>query len=310
MTPKPASDDADVSVVIPSYNSSRTILDCLRSLVEQESPALEIIVVDSSDDGTADLIEREFPDVELVRLEQRTHAGIGRNLGAARARGSILAFTDADCIAARDWISAIRRVHGEARETPVIAGSIDNGTPDSLVGTAEWFLEFSNAFPGLDPHTVHFAATANLSLPTAVFRETEGFDNSRTGQDMVFGNTLRDHGYEVRFEPSARIAHRNRTALRHALSRQFALGEGSARIRRRIALPGAWIARWPVLVPALAPWRFWRVASRVARSNRKQLPRFLAVSPLVALGIVAWTAGFLRGSLARESFKNGPSESR
>ncbi len=310
MTPQPTSHDAGVSVVVPSYNSRRTILDCLRSLVEQESPALEIIVVDSSDDGTADLIESEFPDVELVRLEQRTHAGIGRNLGAARARGSILAFTDADCIAARDWIASIRRVHGEERETPVVAGSIDNGTPESFVGTAEWFLEFSNAFPGLEPHTVHFAATANLSLPATVFRETEGFDDSRTGQDMVFGHTLRDHGYTVRFEPSARIAHRNRTGLRHSLARQFALGEGSARIRRRIALPGAWIARWPILVPALAPWRFWRVATRVARSNRKQLPRFLAVSPIVALGITAWTAGFLRGCLARETFKSEAREGR
>ena len=46
-----------VSVIVPSYNAARTISGCLESLQRQSSPEpFEIIVVDSSSDGTAQLV--------------------------------------------------------------------------------------------------------------------------------------------------------------------------------------------------------------------------------------------------------------
>lgn len=292
---------ADVSVVIPSYNSRDTIIDCLRSILEQEGhPPREVIVVDSSTDGTGELISQTFPEVELVQLEQQTHAGICRNIGARRASGKIVAFTDADCVTSPNWISSIVEAqNAEGRRARVVAGAIDNGTPNSAVGTAEWFIQFSNAFPGLPPHTVPFAATANLSMPRDLFLDSEGFDDSKTGQDMVFGEMLRRRGRRIEFDARTEVAHRNRSELREFLSRQYILGRGSALIRRRIPLKGHCMVRLPFLVPLLIPYRMYRIVRRVLMTRRSYFPALLRSLPCITAGLGAWSLGFLTGSFGR-----------
>lgn len=292
-----------VSVVIPSYNARATIEDCLRSiLAAPEPPTREIIVVDSSDDGTGDRVRERFPDVRLVRLERRTPAGIARNLGAHEARGEVLAFTDADCIVEPDWLAKAWELHGGAARGPrASAGAIGNGTPYSAVGTAEWLLVFSGAFPGLPRRPVLFGATANLVLPRHVFLSTPGFDGSPTGQDMTFGAMLWRHGIPIRFEPSLAVRHWNRTRFTQFLRRERSLAAGSARARRRVALPGRWTARVPVFAPFLGPYRFFRIAGRAARAGRGTFLRFLALLPLVTIGLAAWTVGYLEGSLTRRA---------
>src|SRR6185369_17875926 len=65
---RPGVTKVDVSVVIPAYNGTLTIVDCLHS-VERATHGRrrEIIVVDSSPDGTADIVMKQFPDVKLIR---------------------------------------------------------------------------------------------------------------------------------------------------------------------------------------------------------------------------------------------------
>lgn len=68
-------DSLTISVVVPSFNSKRTIRETLGAILGQQTKhALEVIVVDSSNDGTGDIIEKEFPTVRLFRLELRIHA--------------------------------------------------------------------------------------------------------------------------------------------------------------------------------------------------------------------------------------------
>jgi len=50
-----------ISVVVPSFNSKRTIRETLDAILAQQTKyAFEVIVVDSSNDGTGDIIEKEF----------------------------------------------------------------------------------------------------------------------------------------------------------------------------------------------------------------------------------------------------------
>lgn len=86
-----------LSVVIPAFNASAYIRECLKSVVAQEGcPPFEIIVVDDgSTDDTAAIIESEFPEVRLI---QKANGGPGsaRNVGVENARGEITLFIDAD----------------------------------------------------------------------------------------------------------------------------------------------------------------------------------------------------------------------
>lgn len=73
-----------VSVVVPMYNDSRTVDLCLRSILEQSYPAVEVIVVDdASTDDSADLAAAH--PVTLVRAERNGGPGGSRNLGVRHA---------------------------------------------------------------------------------------------------------------------------------------------------------------------------------------------------------------------------------
>ena len=61
----------ETSIIIPNYNGAKYIENCIRTLMEQSYRDFEIIVVDNcSADGSADTVERVFPDVRLIRLDQ------------------------------------------------------------------------------------------------------------------------------------------------------------------------------------------------------------------------------------------------
>jgi glycosyltransferase involved in cell wall biosynthesis len=87
-----------VSVVIPCFNASRYIAAAIRSVHDQHWDKLEIVVVDDgSTDGSADLVAAGSPDVRLIRQANQGVA-TARNVGVAAARGSWIAFLDADDI--------------------------------------------------------------------------------------------------------------------------------------------------------------------------------------------------------------------
>ncbi len=86
-----------VSVIIPAYNASETILETLDSVVAQTFADIEILVInDGSSDNTAELVSN-YPDprISLINIPNGGHAH-ARNVGLDAAKGSILSFIDAD----------------------------------------------------------------------------------------------------------------------------------------------------------------------------------------------------------------------
>ena len=85
-----------VSVVMPAFNSARYIAEAIDSALQQDYPALEIIVVDDgSTDDTAKIVSRFGDRVQLLKQQNKGSAA-ARNLGIRHARGKFIAFLDAD----------------------------------------------------------------------------------------------------------------------------------------------------------------------------------------------------------------------
>ncbi len=85
-----------ISVVVPCYNGARWLGRAIGSALNQNYPALEVIVVD--DGSTDDSVAVAGAFVPQVRVERRPHAGAcaARNHGASVAKGDLLLFLDAD----------------------------------------------------------------------------------------------------------------------------------------------------------------------------------------------------------------------
>lgn len=88
-----------ISVIIPTFNEEKVIINCLTSLDNQKSRDFEVIVVDDgSTDKTVELIESFKPKTYKLTILHRNHlgAGMARNAGVKEAKGSIVVFVDAD----------------------------------------------------------------------------------------------------------------------------------------------------------------------------------------------------------------------
>lgn len=85
-----------VSIIIPAYNAEKYILLTIRSVLEQNYRPLEILLIDDgSTDNTTALVEREAPQVRIIR---QANAGVAaaRNTGLRLAVGELICFVDAD----------------------------------------------------------------------------------------------------------------------------------------------------------------------------------------------------------------------
>lgn len=85
-----------VSVIMPSYNTHRYIAEAIDSVLMQDYPNQELIVIDDgSTDGTADLVRSYENRLQLI-TQQNQGAAVARNAGLAAARGEYIAFIDSD----------------------------------------------------------------------------------------------------------------------------------------------------------------------------------------------------------------------
>ncbi len=108
-------DKPDISVIIPTYNRSRQLAQCLDALSATRDEAFEVIVVDDGSPEPAESVTHAFADrLDIICLRQK-NAGpaSARNAGVRVARAPILAFTDDDCLPEPDWLhkmaEAVRR---------------------------------------------------------------------------------------------------------------------------------------------------------------------------------------------------------
>jgi glycosyltransferase involved in cell wall biosynthesis len=282
-----------VSVIIPTYNASASIETCLRSLLAGSYRDFEVLVVDSSTDGTAEIVAERFPGVQLHRLPRRAFPGDARNFAIARARGELLAFLDADCVADPGWLEAIERAH----RGPVLAvgGTIDNANPESYVAWASYFCKFSQWMPQRRARPMGEIPTCCLSVKRPAFASHGPFPEGTLSSDTAFNWRLTRAGHAPWLDPMIKVAHINRDRFRVFLSNLMRHGRDFARVRaREERFSNDRLLAFVLLSPLLPPLLFVRTAARVLR-HRRYVREFVRAAPVVMLGHAAWSLGELRG---------------
>jgi len=136
----------ELSIIIAAYHAGATIDTCLESLRRQAtSRKYEILLVESSHDGTAERMQNRFPEVRLIKSPERLYCGDARNRAMRLARARITAFIDADCYVGEDWVESVCRAHRE--DTLLAGGIVDNAPTRNPVSWAYYFCEFSLWLP-------------------------------------------------------------------------------------------------------------------------------------------------------------------
>jgi len=94
----------DVSVILPTYNRTRTLGAAMTSVLAQSCANLELIVIDDASNEDIEAVVNGFADARIryIRRERNGGAGAARNTGLAAAKGRFVAFQDSDDI----WLPA------------------------------------------------------------------------------------------------------------------------------------------------------------------------------------------------------------
>ncbi|HET9531953.1 MAG TPA: glycosyltransferase [Blastocatellia bacterium] len=280
-------------MIVPCYNSERTIRECLGGVVGQKTSVdFEVLVVDSSTDRTPSIVEKEFSSVRLIHLDRRAFAAEARNIGIRESAGDYCLMIDSDCVAREDLIERVVARHGEA-EYAAVGGSLRNGTPGSISGLIGYLIEFKEFMPCTPMRVEKSVPTANLAYRREALDRLGCFDEEmRLGEDILLNWKITSSGGQILFDPAIEVTHLNRTGWKEVLNYQIELGLYSARARRRGGLPGTFLLRFPGLTLLLPFARTYRAALWLARYDRGLFRTFLLIWPLYFLAASFWAYGF------------------
>ncbi|MBD3296363.1 MAG: glycosyltransferase [Candidatus Omnitrophica bacterium] len=244
-----------VSVVIPVLDAAEDLERCLDALERQTYPddRYEVVVVDNGSRVPPRKLVSRYRNIRMLSERKRsTHAA--RNKGIAEARGTVLAFTDADCISVPDWIrEGVRVMTGQKAD--FVGGHVQVVPEDPDRPNCVEILEMRTAFDQRKYiRQMRFAATANVFVRKEVIDHVGLLNGDlKSGADLEFGNRVSAAGYDMRFAPKAEVKHPARRSLRKLLAKHRRVIGGLIDIKKR---NGADIRQ--MLSDIKGDWPLWR----------------------------------------------------
>lgn len=307
-----------ISVIVATHDRPEQLRPCLHSLLRQDYPEFEIIVVDNApaDDAAEALVRGAFRG--RVRYIREPVAGLGRshNRGLALARGSVVAFTDDDTLVDPGWLSALAEMFGQDPRIGCVTGLI---VPAELETAAQTVLERQGGFakgytprvwslsdPPADPlfpfTAGHFGSGANMAFRTDVLRSLGGFDAAtgagtpaHGGDDLLAFFEVLTAGHALAYQPGAIVWHRHRRTQDAVEAQAFGYGAGLTAY-----LTGA-VMNDPRRLPALLRRLPGGIRHAMTRTRERSADPEIGWSRRLALlevrGMAYGPCGYLRGRL-------------
>lgn len=182
-----------ISAVVIAYHDENRIAEVMEALVGQETDGeVELILVTSGGDATAEVVRRGFPQVKVVELPEPALPGEARNVGLRLARGEYVTFPGSHVVVQPGALAAMVRAHRLGHT--MVTGSVVNGCR-SLSGWASYFLDHSPALPGR-PSGELASAPGHCSYLRRPLVELGGFpEDRRTGEDTYVNQALWRRGH-------------------------------------------------------------------------------------------------------------------
>ncbi|WP_416973426.1 glycosyltransferase [Streptomyces sp. 4F14] len=238
------------TVVIATRERTGKLVHALDSMLAQDHPRFEIVVVDNAPvtGATRDLVREKYAERVRYVCEPVPGLAIAHNRGVAAARGEVVAFTDDDVVADPRWLTELTSPFTADPGLGCTTGLI---LPARLSTPAQVLLESHGGFSkGFVPRTYdpaeppadeplfpftagRFGSGAGMAFRTRVLREVRGFDPAtgagtpaRGGDDLYGFVRVLAHGYRLHYTPYALVWHHHRETWRDLETQAYGYGAG------------------------------------------------------------------------------------
>jgi hypothetical protein len=281
-----------VAVVVASVDAARTARESLGRFVEEADDSGEVVLVDASHDGTADLVAGSFPRARILRRDRGLLVPELWRDGLLATDAPLVVFSTAAMVPSRGWLSALLN-RLEATTDVAVGGPIEPGDGLSPVDRAVYLMRYVGY---LSPLTR--ACEAALPGENAVYRRDrlDALEATlATGfWEVDVQRKLRERGEGLGMATRASITFRGGCGLFAMLGQRFRHGVRYGASRAKRWKPSERVARSAAapLVPFLL---MMRAFLGLHRRGRSILPWIVAVPALLAF-LSAWAVGELVGT--------------
>lgn len=225
---------------------------CLNSLVQNIRQPDEIIVVDNGSRELPENICAVYPNVQLLG-EAEPGPGPARNKGVATAKGDILAFIDADCLADPNWLAAAEQALSDPK-AQILGGDVRIAyvNPDRLTMLEAYESIYAYR---MDRYIARegYTGTGNLVIRPDVAEAVGPLAGIGVAEDKDWGQRATAQGYTIQYVPEMKVYHPARTDFagmrakwdRH-IAHEYIASKGLAAARFRFILKTAAMALSPL----------------------------------------------------------------
>jgi GT2 family glycosyltransferase len=114
-----------VSITVVTWNSAAHLEECFASILRQDYPDLEVIILDNaSDDGTRDLLRRVDPDWKVISNQENVGFAVGQNQAIRASRGEWVLCLNPDVVLSPDFIARLAEAGEKHPEAGLLCGKL------------------------------------------------------------------------------------------------------------------------------------------------------------------------------------------
>jgi glycosyltransferase involved in cell wall biosynthesis len=244
----------EISLIVATLGRISEPEALLASILAQDFPNIEMIIVDQNlDDRLDSTIRRYSNDLRIVHVRSATGLSRSRNVGLSHCEGEVIAFPDDDCTYPP---ALLRHVHELLEANPRFDGvsgrvADPEGSPYARFDPGAGMITLSNAWQR--------ASAISVFIRREVVRAIDGFDESLGlgagtqwggAEDIDLVIRAVGRGFKIQYVPTICVWHPNplRTGYGMASERAYRYGTGIGRVWRKHSFP-PWLVAYYLLRP-------------------------------------------------------------
>lgn len=245
----------DLSIIILSYNTKEITARCIKHVLSAKdfcqkklNNKIEVIVIDNaSEDGSAQMIKQDFPQVKLIASKVNTGFSKGNNIGMNQAKNPYILLLNSDVYLQDDSLYKALAYFRVNLNCDVLGPRLNyasgklqpsTGYLPSPPTTILWILGISH-IPFIDQltkpfhptypsfftkaHQVGWVSGAFFMFKSGIFRKTNGFDENifMYMDEVEWCKRIKDLGFKVWYVPQVEVVHLHGASSKFDLKKQY-----------------------------------------------------------------------------------------
>jgi len=211
-----------ISIIIPVYNSSLTLKECLEAIFNSNFKNFEVIVISDNSTDNSVGIAKQY-QCKIIELSENKGPAFARNEGAKISEGDILLFVDSDVIIKKDALNYLSEKFLQ-NEIDAIQGIYSHELKYKSIVT-QYQMSYNCYY--IWPENKKYASTLStccLAIRKKIFFNLKGFNvnfKRPSAEDEEFGYFLIDKGYKILILRELNVEHRVNYNLKHFIKKKF-----------------------------------------------------------------------------------------